>query len=533
MTDADHFNLEQISPERDLKSLSQSDVQKTDELSEDLTISQCMRQIQAKLEKQELHPKVQEELAMHLVMLQDDQYKDCHDTLKMTSLALVNSNLIPSQDSHGQQEAQPKNLVFAEEIRKRIKLSKGQESPYHKLVAGLKMFLFWCVLVPVVGIGMPFVIRNLFAGSGAFSSIAKQQNILLTDVSEQLEPVSTYITEEDVQQSRLIAYSASVNQSVQKLLEQSSVATLTDNQLETLKTSTATLTMLQQTIESAANISAEQRTSITQQLQVINTLITPATSTTSAAELKQLVSVPVSASATPAELTRRLTSITQEIDRLVAQSDLYRELRLRQDEYQTILNSETNRETSGDAGEQINRLGQIQTRIANVTAQLAGELPATQATGANATIEANGEISEGSSPVISPQTQLLARSLNINLPQIGLVVAFGALGSVVSIIVRSQEIIERAETEKKDLKIVGLSRPFVGMAFAIFVFAIIESGVLGNFIQLKGADSVQNTHLYIAIAFLAGFSESLVLGVVARTESSFHPGNASPISRIK
>ncbi len=225
-----------------------------------------------------------------------------------------------------------------------------------------------------------------------------------------------------------------------------------------------------------------------------------------------------------------LTNITQEIERLIAQSLLYGDLRQQQSQYQTIISAETSSELPLDAGEQINRLDQIQARIETVTAQLTGALPKPKVQ------EANGDAAPATTPdttAVSPsigstQTQLLARSLNINLPQIGLVVAFGALGSVVSIIVRSQEIIERAETEQKDLRIVGFTRPFVGMAFAIFVFAIIESGVLANFIQLKGADSVQNTHLYIAIAFLAGFSESLVLGVVARTENTIQPGNVSP-----
>lgn len=504
---------------------------KAPELSESEAIHQCIQYIQTGLQQQSLPKQVQEELALHLVMLQDQQYQDCHKTLQVTALALVNSAASP----HNTEDNTVGNLVFAQKTREQIEFTKGAGSHYHRLVAGLKQFLFWFVLVPVLGIGMPFLVRNLFAGSGAFSRIAQEQNALLTDVSEQLEPVRGYITQEEVQRARLTAYSASVNQSIDNLLKQSGGANLSDTQTQTLQKSGAVITTVAQAISPETAITTAQRQTVAQQLQLIRAaLAVESPAANPLAYLNQLVATPIAADATPIAFSQQLTNITEEIDRLVAQSVLYQDLRQQQGQYQAIINPEANGELPLDSGAQINRLDQIQSRISTVTAQLTGALPSSQVAETDGSTEtALLEPTEVPTSVVSAQTQLLARSLNINLPQIGLVVAFGALGSVVSIIVRSQEIIQRAEAEHKDLRIVGFTRPFVGMAFAIFVFAIVESGVLGNFIQLKGADSVQNTHLYIAIAFLAGFSESLVLGVVARTENTIQPLNASTLHNNK
>ena len=64
-----------------------------------------------------------------------------------------------------------------------------------------------------------------------------------------------------------------------------------------------------------------------------------------------------------------------------------------------------------------------------------------------------------------------------------LAVSMGALGSITSLVVRSKKYIEQSEEEEKDLFFVGFLHPFVGMSFALFTVALIESGI---FLSLSG-----------------------------------------------
>ncbi|MEO0840201.1 MAG: hypothetical protein AAF063_15015 [Cyanobacteria bacterium J06643_5] len=110
---------------------------------------------------------------------------------------------------------------------------------------------------------------------------------------------------------------------------------------------------------------------------------------------------------------------------------------------------------------------------------------------------------------------------------ISLAISMGALGSITSIIVRSKEFIQKSEDEEKDLFFVGFLRPFVGMSFAILVVALIESGI---FLSISGIPdnspaieqrerTSRTVYYYMAIAFIAGFSERLVQDLISNTEN--------------
>ncbi|MGB3655145.1 MAG: hypothetical protein WBA41_28615, partial [Rivularia sp. (in: cyanobacteria)] len=98
-------------------------------------------------------------------------------------------------------------------------------------------------------------------------------------------------------------------------------------------------------------------------------------------------------------------------------------------------------------------------------------------------------------------------------------VSMGALGSAVSIIVRANKFIEQGKEGQSDLFFTGFFRPIVGMSFAIFAVALIESGVFSGIFQISAREN-RTIYLYMAIAFVAGFSERLVEDVVLKTENT-------------
>ncbi len=102
---------------------------------------------------------------------------------------------------------------------------------------------------------------------------------------------------------------------------------------------------------------------------------------------------------------------------------------------------------------------------------------------------------------------------------ISLAVSMGALGSAVSIIVRANKFIQTGKERQSDLFFTGFFRPIVGMSFAIFAVALIESGLFSGIFRIAEGQN-RNVYLYMAIAFVAGFSERLVEDVVLKTENT-------------
>lgn len=89
----------------------------------------------------------------------------------------------------------------------------------------------------------------------------------------------------------------------------------------------------------------------------------------------------------------------------------------------------------------------------------------------------------------------------------------GLVGSCVSIMVRLQDF---AAAKSGDLAIVFFTaffKPIVGSAFALFVFALLKSGLLP--IDVK--EGVEQ-YFYIALSFVSGFSERFAKDVASKTE---------------
>lgn len=93
----------------------------------------------------------------------------------------------------------------------------------------------------------------------------------------------------------------------------------------------------------------------------------------------------------------------------------------------------------------------------------------------------------------------------------------GGLGSIVSILTRIQSFAAFAGTDRRLLWMVGAVRPVIGIAFALFVFAVLQAQILPfNFVA-----GPQANFEFVALAFIAGFSERLSRGVISTVEGRF------------
>ena len=103
--------------------------------------------------------------------------------------------------------------------------------------------------------------------------------------------------------------------------------------------------------------------------------------------------------------------------------------------------------------------------------------------------------------------------LGIDIQLLGLVAFAGGLGSIVSIMVRLHQFSSIPAPDPAILFFTGLFKPIVGTAFALFIFAILSSGLLPVTIQPEKAK-----YFFAALSFIAGFSERFAQDVVSKTE---------------
>lgn len=105
----------------------------------------------------------------------------------------------------------------------------------------------------------------------------------------------------------------------------------------------------------------------------------------------------------------------------------------------------------------------------------------------------------------------------------------GATGSIISILTRIDEYKNKDENEEYEDSIlpivIGIIKPIVGAGFGVLVFAIIGSQILP--ISLGHTNDQKRQDLrwlsFVAITFVAGFSERLVKDIISQTEEQFAP----------
>jgi hypothetical protein len=94
----------------------------------------------------------------------------------------------------------------------------------------------------------------------------------------------------------------------------------------------------------------------------------------------------------------------------------------------------------------------------------------------------------------------------------------GGLGSVVSIMVRIQDFSSLTKVDPSVLFFTGFFKPVIGMSFALFVFAMLNAGLLPLAIDTT-KEPWKAQYFFLALAFVAGFSERFARDIVAKTES--------------
>jgi hypothetical protein len=103
----------------------------------------------------------------------------------------------------------------------------------------------------------------------------------------------------------------------------------------------------------------------------------------------------------------------------------------------------------------------------------------------------------------------------IETEMLGLVAFSGALGSIVSIMVRLHQFEDASNADQAIQFFTGLFKPIVGSAFALFIFAVLSSGLIPVAIQTEKA-----RYFFAALSFVAGFSERFAQDVVTKTETT-------------
>ncbi len=101
----------------------------------------------------------------------------------------------------------------------------------------------------------------------------------------------------------------------------------------------------------------------------------------------------------------------------------------------------------------------------------------------------------------------------------------GAIGSTISMMLRIQYFDSLRRSAAGVSIFIGLFRPIVGMAFAVFVYAALKSGLIPISIEQE-----KFSFFLVCLSFAAGFSERLAPDLVARIEKSFQeksPGEQS------
>ncbi|WP_084609458.1 N-acetylmuramidase domain-containing protein [Archangium violaceum] len=90
----------------------------------------------------------------------------------------------------------------------------------------------------------------------------------------------------------------------------------------------------------------------------------------------------------------------------------------------------------------------------------------------------------------------------------------GAMGGVVSILMRLSELEKLRGASRTSMVMLGFFKPVIGLYSALFCFALMKSGLL----PLQPPNPESEQYLYMAVCFLVGFSERLAKDMFARVE---------------
>lgn len=94
----------------------------------------------------------------------------------------------------------------------------------------------------------------------------------------------------------------------------------------------------------------------------------------------------------------------------------------------------------------------------------------------------------------------------------------GAMGSIVSIMVRIEDFAQPRDPDPSVLFFTGFFKPVIGAVFAMFALSVVKSGIIPIAINATG-----ETYFFLALSFVSGFSERFAQDIAITTERQFSP----------
>lgn len=123
----------------------------------------------------------------------------------------------------------------------------------------------------------------------------------------------------------------------------------------------------------------------------------------------------------------------------------------------------------------------------------------------------------------------IANTFN-NLTLATVVALAGALGSIISILIRLEQYKDSDHKASSAPILVGFAKPLIGTAFGLFLFTLINSNILPIIkvpIPESGSTEQRNSdiryYFFFSVAFIIGFSERLAKDIIERTEDTILP----------
>ena len=118
-------------------------------------------------------------------------------------------------------------------------------------------------------------------------------------------------------------------------------------------------------------------------------------------------------------------------------------------------------------------------------------------------------------PILAAFVDPRATIAGMPLDMLLLVVAAGALGSVISVMRRIRDFRGSTVASPLVLYLTGAFRPVIGVGFALFVYAVVNSKLIA-FTPPAGGEP----YFFAAVGFLAGFSEKLAPDLMEKAEDA-------------
>jgi hypothetical protein len=98
----------------------------------------------------------------------------------------------------------------------------------------------------------------------------------------------------------------------------------------------------------------------------------------------------------------------------------------------------------------------------------------------------------------------------------------GALGSIISILVRIKDFTEIRILNPPALFWTGFFKPIIGAAFSLFVFCAFAAGLINV------TSGVNQRFMFLSLGFIAGFSERFAPDLVSSIERTVSVGSQPP-----